>query len=109
MKVLFSPQVRLYFQEMAEIIYEKEYFGFEDSAIEYVRELIFEIRNNLHNRPMKSAPTYFDRFGQNLYYSSFRKNKSTQWYVFFAIYSENGEDVYLVQYLSNNHIISKHL
>jgi hypothetical protein len=109
MKVLFSPQVRLYFQEMAEILYEKEYFGFEDSAIEYVRELIFEIRNNLHNRPKKSAPTYFDRFGQNLYYSSFRKNKSTQWYVFFAIYSENGEDVYLVQYLSNNHIISKHL
>ena len=33
MKVLFSPLVRSCFQEMEEIHYEKEYFGFEDSAI----------------------------------------------------------------------------
>jgi len=32
---------------MEEILYEKEYFGFEDSAIQYVRELIFEIRDTL--------------------------------------------------------------
>ena len=44
MKVLFPPLVRLCFQEMGEILYEKEYFGIEDSAIQYVRELIFEIR-----------------------------------------------------------------
>jgi len=37
MKVLFSPLVRSCFQEMEEILYEKEYFGFENSAIQYVR------------------------------------------------------------------------
>jgi len=109
MKVLFSPLVRSCFQEMEEILYKKEYFGFEDSAIQYVRELIFEIRDTLPRCRKKPAPTYFNRFGKNLYYSSFRKNKATQWYVFFTIYSANGEDVYLVQYLSNNHIVSKYL
>ena len=109
MKVLFSPLVRSCFQEMEEILYEKEYFGFEDSAIQYVRELIFEIRDTLPMCRKKPAPTYFNKFGKNLYYSRFRKNKATQWYVFFTIYSVNGEDVYLVQYLSNNHVISKYL
>jgi hypothetical protein len=109
MKVLFSPLVRSCFQEMEEILYEKEYFGFEDSAIQYVRELIFEIRDTLPKCRKKRAPTYFNRFGKNLYYCRLRKNKATQWFVFFTTYSVNGEDVYLVQYLSNNHIVSKYL
>jgi hypothetical protein len=94
---------------MEEILYEKEYFGFEDSALQYVRELIFEIRDTLPKCKKKPAPTYFNRFGKNLYYCRFRKNKATQWFVFFTTYSVNREDVYLVQYLSNNHIVSKYL
>jgi hypothetical protein len=94
---------------MEEILYEKEYFGFEDSALQYVRELIFEIRDTLPKCQKKPAPTYFNRFGKNLYYCRFRKNKATQWFVFFTTYSVNREDVYLVQYLSNNHIVSKYL
>ena len=109
MKVLFSPLVRSCFHELEEILYEKEYFGFEDSAIQYVRELIFEIRDTLPKCQKKPAPAYFNKFGKNLFYSHFRKNKATQWYVFFTLYSVNGEDVYFVQYLSNNHVISKYL
>jgi len=35
MKVLFLPEVRQYFQELEDILFEKEYFGFEDSGIQY--------------------------------------------------------------------------
>lgn len=40
MKVLFLPEVRTYFRELSEILFQKDYFGFEEYAINYVRELI---------------------------------------------------------------------
>ena len=43
MKILFLPEVRLYFQELQDILFEKEYFGFEESAVQYVRDLVFDI------------------------------------------------------------------
>ena len=42
-------------------------------------------------------------------YASFSKNKHTTWYVFFNVYDVGGEDVYLVRYLSNNHVVTHHL
>jgi hypothetical protein len=53
MKVLFLPEVRQYFKELEDILLEREYFGFEDSAVQYVRELIFDIENSLPARMEK--------------------------------------------------------
>ena len=88
MKVLFLPEVRLYFQELQDILFEKEYFGFEESAVQYVRDLILDIEKNLPTKVSKTAPSYFNRYGKNLRYSSFRKNHNTQWYAFFNRYRE---------------------
>ena len=109
MKVLFLPEVRMYFQELQDILFEKEYFGFEESAVQYVRELIFDIEASLPERLSKIAPPYFDRYGKGMKYATFRKNKHTQWYVFFNKYRENGEVIYLVRYISNNHMIAQYL
>lgn len=43
MKVLFMPEVRQYFQELQEVLFEKEYFGLEEFAVQYVRDLILDI------------------------------------------------------------------
>lgn len=109
MKVLFLPEVRQYFQELEEILFEKEYFGFEESAVQYVRELILDIENTLPVRISKIAPPYFGRYGKGMHYAMFRKSKTTQWYVFFTKYQDNGETIYLVRYISNNHVIAKYL
>lgn len=109
MKVLFLPEVRMYFQELQDILFEKEYFGFEESAVQYVRDLIFDIEATLPERASKIAPPYFNRYGKELRYASFRKNRNTQWYVFFNKYRENGEVIYLVRYISNNHMIAQYL
>jgi hypothetical protein len=106
MKVVFSLEVENYFFELIEILHEKEYFGFKESATKYVRELIKDIQSELETSPKKLAPPYFDKYGRNLYYSSFRRNKSTQWFVFFSTYSNNGENIYLVEYIANNHSIA---
>jgi len=105
MKVIFSPQVRTYFQELEDILFQEEYFGFEDSAIRYVRELFFEIRDSLPNKLKKPAPTYFNRYGKHLSYATFKKNDNTQWYVFFNY----EDDIYLVRYIGNNHTCAQHI
>jgi len=106
MRVIFSPLVRVYFHDLIEILFEKEYFGFEESALKYVKGLFYEIKDTLPLHPKKIAPPYFDRYGKDMYYATFRKSKATQWYVFFSEYKNNGETVYLVKYISNNHVIA---
>ena len=60
-------------------------------------------------RVSKDAPVYFNRYGEGMMYSSFWKNRNTQWYVFFSKYKEKGEIIYLVRYISNNHVIAQYL
>jgi len=106
MKIVFSPKVEDYLFELIEILYDKDYFGFKESAISYVKELIQNIQENISTSPKKIAPPYFDKYGDNLYYTSFRRNKATQWFVFFSTYSENDEIIYMINYISNNHSIA---
>ena len=109
MNVIFLPEVRKYFENLIPFLYEKEYFGFKDTAKKYVDDLFDDIENNLPTSLHKKAPIYFDRYGKNMEYAVFRKNRRTQWYVFFRVYRINGEDTYQVRYISNNHVIAQHL
>ena len=49
------------------------------------------------------------RYGKDLYYAVFPKNNRTTWYAFFTKYKENGEIIYLVRYIGNNHTIAQYL
>ncbi len=109
MRVLFSPEVRKSFQDLEEVLFNEEYFSFEESAIRYVKELVYEIEANLPNHTKRKAPGYFDKYGKDLYYSTFRKNKVTQWYVFFSIYKRDNGLIYLIKHISNNHVDAHHL
>ncbi|MCD7936859.1 MAG: hypothetical protein LUG98_08370 [Tannerellaceae bacterium] len=108
MKVLFLPEIRDYFEELSVILYQKEYFGFYESALQYADELFSDIEINLPNKHKKTAPKYFDRYGKEMYYATFRKNKNTTWYVFFHIYYSQEETIYFVRYMSNNHVIAQY-
>ena len=37
----------------------------------------------------------------------FKKNNTTQWYVFFNIYEETDRLVHITRYIGNNHIIAQ--
>jgi len=105
MKVIFSPAVEEYLFELTELLHKKEYFGFKESAVQYVTELIMEIRNDLVKSSKRIAPHCFSQYGEKLQYVSFRKNKATQWFVFFSTYQDKEEIIYVVRYISNNHLI----
>lgn len=109
MRIVFLPETLDYFNELSTILYEKEYFGFEDSALSYVDSLMDDIKNSLHIKPKKNAPVYFNKYGKGMQYATFKKSKRTHWFVFFVIYESNGELVYLVRHISNNHVASHHL
>jgi len=109
MRVIFLPKVRKYFDDLIPVLYEREYFGFKDTAQKYVDDLFEDIETNLPTRLHKLAPTYFDEYGKNMEYAVFRKSRRTQWYVFFRVYRRDGEEIYQVRYIGNNHIIAQYL
>ena len=75
MKVIALPEVREYLMELINVLYEKEYFGFEENAQKYVEELFLDIKNNLPLKLKKPAPPYFDRYGKKMLYSTFPKKQ----------------------------------
>ena len=109
MKVIFLPEIRTYFHNLIPILYEKGYFGFRKTAKKYVDDLFDDIEANLPTRLHRLAPGYFDKYGKNMEYAVFRKNKHTQWYAFFKVYRKNGEKIYQVRYIGNNHTIAQYL
>jgi hypothetical protein len=108
-RVLFLPEVREYFKELADTLYDCNYFGLKEQAKRYADGLFTDIEKNLPTKLKKRAPAYFNRYSKNMYYAVFKKNKNTQWYVFFSIYLKNGERIYLVKYLGNNHCVAQYL
>ena len=109
MRVVLLPDVLLYLEELTHKLYFNHYFGFEGSAREYVDELIDFIRDELPHLHRKAAPRYFDRYGQDMDYVTFRKNRHTHWYIFFDEYSIDNETVCLVRFIGNNHTIAQYL
>ncbi len=109
MKIVATPEVRLYMAELAHVLYFNNYFGYRESAEKYVQELWVTIMTKLPTAPHKPATPYFNRFGKNMRYAAFPKNKQTCWYAFFDIYDTGSEIFYLVRYISNNHTIAQYL
>lgn len=104
MKVAYHPQVIDFLEQLTFSLYEKGYFGFYDSACDYVDKMIDFIDSNINvNRPVK-APPYFDRFGKNMLYITYQPNNQTTWYIFFNV----NHNRYLIRYITNNHV-SGHL
>ena len=110
MNVETIPEVKQYLNDLITILYEKEYFGYEDTSKKYVDELLDDMITNLPAKLKRQAPKYFpNRYGKGLYYAVFPKSKRTQWYAFFRIYKERGELIYQIRYIANNHTVAQYL
>ena len=108
-KVVAVPEVIEYLEKLVDILYEKEYFSFKDTSVSYVVDLFEDIITNLSIRRSKTAPSYFQKYGEDLEYAAFPKNKRTTWYVFFEVYKDGKELIYLVRHIENNHTCAQYL
>ena len=109
MKILAIPAVTEYIESLVPILYEKGYFSYRETARKYVKDLYDDIKTNLPKKRHKPAPAHYDKYGKDMFYAAFPKSKRTTWYAFFDKYEENGEIIYLIRYIGNNHTEAHHL
>ena len=102
MQVIYTESAGKYLTYLVDILYNENYFSFETAAAEYVDSLTIKIESTIHIRPKHKAPDHFSKYGKDLYYISYPKNKRTTWYFFFTYHTDN--DIYYIRYITNNHV-----
>ena len=103
--VLYAPKVHEYLNKLIDILYENDYFGFRESAKEYVIDLRNKIELSL---PLLTPrlPQYRRKiYGKHTKYIIIRKNRHTSYYIFFL----QKADKYIVTYIGNNHTDAQYL
>jgi hypothetical protein len=96
--IKFLPEVEDYLEDLIEILYQKEYFGFEESSYEYVLSIVNYVLENIQTVKTKITPEELSHRGSS--YIAFRSSKRTTWYIFF-----DREDLnFLITFISNNHM-----
>ena len=96
--IVYSEDFKLIIHELILILYKNEYFGFEDSAINYAHKIYDFIFENIDKPTTKNNfQPKFKKHGEN--YLKYKANNRTTWYIFFA--EKDGK--YLVNYIINNH------
>ena len=63
MQVILLPEVLNYLEDLSTILYEKEYFLFEETSLKYVIELYDDIITYLPTQQHEPAPNYFNKYG----------------------------------------------
>lgn len=95
--ILLQQNVTDFLEDLILILFEKEYFGFEENAQLYVKNIYDFIEFELVHFPYKTTPKEINTFGAN--YAFYKANSRTTWYIFF----EKSDNRYLVTYITNNH------
>ena len=103
--VRFSENVNSYFNELITILFWEDYFGFIDSAFQYVADMKDYIEKNISILPKFPAPPYFSKYQTGMQYVIYKSNKRTTWYFFFL---QQG-DRYLICYITNNHFEGQYI
>jgi hypothetical protein len=105
MKVVIASAAIDYLEKLTYVLFKKGYFGFYESACEYVDRIFDFIYYELPHKSKKIAPKYFSKFGKNMYYVTYHPNKRTTWYIFFNWKDER----YLIRYITNSHVSAQHI
>lgn len=96
-EVIFTPTVINFLDDLVRILYKKEYFGYIESAEEYVSKIYEAIPEIIKTTHHKQTPSSLKHLGSN--YVFYNSNKRTTWYVFF----EKKNQKYLITGIINNH------
>ncbi len=95
-KVIFAKTVLEYFDDLVYTLFEDEYFGFPESAQNYVNKIVDFVISSIFSFPHKQTPKLLQYLGSN--YIFYKANSRTTWYIFFEKRNQN----YLVTGVLNN-------
>ncbi|MDQ1164281.1 hypothetical protein [Flavobacterium sp. SORGH_AS_0622] len=95
-EVIYTSSVIHYLDDLVVTMYKKEYFGFIQSAEEYVSHIYDAIPERIKKISHKKTPKSLQYLGLN--YIFYKPNARTTWYVFF----EKRDQSYLITAIINN-------
>jgi len=96
-KVVFTPHVIVFLDDLVRVLYKKEYFGFKETAEEYVSKIYDAVPEYINSSTHKLTPKSLKYLGAN--YIFYKPNNRTTWYIFFEKKNHN----YLITGIINNH------
>jgi len=102
-KIIYDKNVIDYLENLAIKLFKKDYFGFLETANNYVDNLTIEIENSIFVKQHKIAPLHFKKYGSH--YITLKTAKRTMWYVFFI----KKDNRYVIKYLTNNHVSAHYI
>ncbi|GHT41858.1 hypothetical protein FACS189437_09280 [Bacteroidia bacterium] len=103
-KIILTEEVELFYAELLIVLFEKGYFSFLDNAKLYVDRLIRYVEQYIGIISGKNAPSFYDHYGTNLKYITYRANKNTWWYIFY----QQHDNVFLIRHITNNHVAAQY-
>lgn len=96
-EIYFKKDVEYFFNELVFDLFQKDYFGFIESAIIYKDKIIDFIQQNINTYPSRTTTHRLNALGSK--YIVYKSNKRTSWYIF---YEQKGT-TFLVTFITNNH------
>lgn len=103
-EIRYHKDVLLFLDGLFDILIDEGYFSFYETSALYIEDLVAFVGKSIHTAPHKVAPAYFSRYGRNLYYILYNRNKHTTWYIFFEKTSLH----YYIRHITNNHVAGKY-
>lgn len=95
-KIIFENSVLEYFDNLFFALFEDEYFGFPESAQNYIDKIVGFVVSSISSFPHRKIPKSLQYLGLN--YIFYKPNARTTWYVFF----EKRDQSYLITAIINN-------
>lgn len=93
-KIKIDSHVKYRLVDLIDILYYKEYFGFKEDAVKYVKDIytfIYSIPKQRRNKK-KNAKL-------GTYYCRYKYNRQTTYYISFDVENE----LYFIRNITNNH------
>jgi hypothetical protein len=93
-QIILSREIIIALEDLVDILLKDEYYGFLDSAEDYVNK-IYDFIYTIPNVPYKLTKN--NVLGN--YYCSYKYSNRTTWYITF----NKESDIYLIKNIANNH------
>ena len=96
-KLIIDDEASLFLDDLIEVLYKDEYFGFVESAEGYISRIYEFIFDNIKDFPSKKTPEQLSKYSTK--YIFYKINPRTTWFIFF----ENQNNNFFISKIINNH------
>jgi hypothetical protein len=95
--IIYSEEFHQSIEELVEVLFIKEYFGFEIDCFLYSEKIYDFVDYNIMKPISRKTPQRLQKFGKK--FIKYKANNNTSWYIFF----DQRDNKFLINHIINNH------